>query len=137
LVPAKKSCYTDAMFATILSLHILVAILMGTVALRALYAIAQKRTEALPRFAKQLSLFLVGEAFSGSLLGLTAPEFSVAEFCINVGLYVGAFLLVEFLIFAALKKEPLLVFPHFYARTSAAVSLAAFVFVILVRTSVV
>ncbi len=125
------------MFETILYIHILLAVLMGTVALRALYAIARRRTEALPRFAKQLSIFLVGEAFSGSLLGLIATEFSMIKFCVNVGLYVGAFLLVEFLIFAALKKEPLLVFPHFYTRTSAALSLAAFVFVILVRTSVV
>lgn len=121
------------MFSAILFLHIVLAVVMAGVAAHSLLNVVRGQLEGLPRQAKSLSILLLFEAASGSLLGLLAPQFSVEHFCVNVGLYLAAFLFVQFVIFAALKKNPSLVFPHLYARVSTGMYLAAFALVIFVR----
>ena len=124
------------MFSVLLFLHILAAIVMAGIAFRSLFDIVRRNLTRLPCQAKSLAVLLLAEAASGSLLGLLAPEFSLARFCVNVSLYISAFLLVEFAILVALKKSPHLVFPHRYAYASASISLVAFILVILVRTPI-
>src|SRR3989338_3696753 len=131
----EKFCYNRMMFDNLLFLHILIAVVMAGTAVRSIVDIVRGRLERLPRNAKALSVLMLLQAASGSLLGLLSPEFSVIHFCVNVGLYIAGFLLVEFAIFIALKKNPLLIFPHLFARVSVGASLTAFFLVIVVRTS--
>ena len=121
------------MLANILLFHILVALIMAGVAFRALFHVVRQQLSGLPNDAKSLAVLLIIEALSGALLGLLTPEFSAIRFCVNVGAYIGAFLLVEFIIFTALKKESVLVFPHAYVRASASISATTFAVVLLAR----
>lgn len=124
------------MFSVTLFVHIVIAVAMVGVAAHSLFNVVRGQLEELPRQAKLLSILLLLEAASGFLLGLSAPQFSVAHFCVNVSLYLATFLLVQFVIFAALKKSPSLIFPYQYARASTGLMLAAFILVILVRMPV-
>lgn len=107
---------------------------MGMIALYATVALARGVHRYLPWCARALALFLVAQAVSGTALGILAPAFSLLHFCANVGVYLAAFVAVESLIFAALRKHTIPA-PKHEVRLAIGAYVAAFFFVVVIQTT--
>ena len=75
------------MFTTILTVHILGAIVVGAVTLLTLFSVSAENVVRLHGRVRALALGLFFEIGTGSLLAILSPGISLFAFCKNIMLY--------------------------------------------------